>query len=75
VVFALFAVQIRVNQWLIFRLGGRYTQISLCPQWLQLFKIKIRRRPTFPQDIQAVSSAQEGLTSVFEMGTGGTPPL
>ena len=36
-------------------------------------KEKAWQRPTFPQE--AVSSAQESLTSVFGMGTGITSPL
>ena len=39
---------------------------------LRLF-IERRRRPTLPHCI-AVPSAQVGLTSLFEMGRGGTPP-
>src|SRR5262249_2091887 len=34
----------------------------------------IRRRPTLPHGDHAVPSAQEGLTAVFEMGTGVSPP-
>jgi hypothetical protein len=33
-----------------------------------------RRRPTLPHGDRAVPSALEGLTTVFEMGTGVTPP-
>ena len=33
-----------------------------------------RRRPTLPHSYRAVPSALEGLTAVFGMGTGGTPP-
>ncbi len=36
---------------------------------------KAWQRPTLPRLSAAVPSAQEGLTSVFGMGTGGTPPL
>ena len=39
---------------------------------LRLF-IERRRRPTLPHCI-AVPSAQVGLTSLFGMGRGGTPP-
>gem|GEM_PF-3354498 len=35
---------------------------------------KIRRRPTLPGGDLQVPSAQVGLTAVFEMGTGVTPP-
>src|SRR5439155_13666601 len=35
---------------------------------------KIRRRPTLPHGDRAVPSAQEGLTAVFGMGTGVSPP-
>ena len=35
---------------------------------------KIRRRPTLPLGDPAVPSALEGLTAVFGMGTGVTPP-
>ena len=37
--------------------------------------IKFRQRPTLPHGNRAVPSALEGLTSVFGMGTGGTPPI
>ena len=37
-------------------------------------KFKKRRPPTLPHCI-AVPSAQAGLTSLFGMGRGGTPPL
>ncbi len=40
-----------------------------------LGKKKAWRRPTLPPHDKAVPSALEGLTSVFGMGTGGTPPL
>ena len=43
--------------------------LFLCP----LGKEKARRRPTLP--LYAVPSALKGLTSVFEMGTGGTPSI
>src|SRR5437867_2420316 len=36
---------------------------------------KIRRRPTLPHGDRAVPSALEGLTAVFGMGTGVSPPL
>src|SRR2546430_15371634 len=39
------------------------------------FRSKIRRRPTLPHGDRAVPSALEGLTAVFEMGTGVSPPL
>src|SRR5881409_1860300 len=39
------------------------------------FRHKIRRRPTLPHGDRAVPSALEGLTAVFEMGTGVSPPL
>src|SRR3989442_13720566 len=39
------------------------------------FREKIRRRPTLPHGDRAVPSALEGLTAVFEMGTGVSPPL
>ena len=35
---------------------------------------EIRRRPTLPRGDHAVPSALEGLTAVFGMGTGVTPP-
>ena len=35
---------------------------------------EIRRRPTLPRGDRAVPSALEGLTAVFGMGTGVTPP-
>jgi hypothetical protein len=38
-------------------------------------KEKAWQRPTLPPLRGAVPSAREGLTSVFGMGTGGTPPL
>src|SRR5881275_2254346 len=37
--------------------------------------IIFRQRPTLPHGNRAVPSALEGLTSVFGMGTGGTPPI
>src|SRR5947199_9014723 len=39
------------------------------------FRHKIRRRPTLPHGDRAVPSALEGLTAVFGMGTGVSPPL
>src|SRR3989442_2525760 len=39
------------------------------------FREKIRQRPTLPHGDRAVPSALEGLTAVFEMGTGVSPPL
>ena len=36
---------------------------------------KFRQRPTLPHGNRAVPSALEGLTAVFGMGTGGTPPM
>src|SRR2546430_13902854 len=36
---------------------------------------KFRQRPTLPHGNRAVPSALEGLTAVFGMGTGGTPPI
>jgi hypothetical protein len=36
---------------------------------------KNRLATTYSPTITAVPLAQEGLTSVFEMGTGGSPPL
>ena len=47
------------------------TSSSLVPGLLLLFKR--RRLPTLPHCI-AVPSAQAGLTSLFGMGRGGTPP-
>jgi hypothetical protein len=41
---------------------------------LAFFSINSRQRPTLPGRTQ-VPSAQEGLTAVFGMGTGVTPPL
>ena len=35
---------------------------------------KVWQRPTFPHLRDAVSSAQEGLTSEFEKGSGMPPP-
>src|SRR4051794_28932657 len=35
---------------------------------------RIRRRPTLPHGDHAVPSALEGLTAVFGMGTGVSPP-
>ncbi len=42
--------------------------------FLQKAFFKKRRLPTLPHFI-AVPSAQAGLTSLFGMGRGGTPPL
>src|SRR4051812_8360690 len=36
---------------------------------------KIRQRPTLPHGNRAVPLALEGLTTVFGMGTGVTPPM
>ena len=50
------------------------SQRSGCPGFFMPEGIKKAwRRPTLPP--KAVPSAQEGLTSVFGMETGGTPPL
>jgi hypothetical protein len=38
-------------------------------------KLKIRQRPTLPLPYGAVPSALEGLTSLFGMGRGVSPPL
>ena len=40
-----------------------------------LFSHEIRQRPTLPRGDHVVPSALEGLTAVFGMGTGVTPPL
>ena len=53
---------------------GTVTEIKKAPRYLGALYL-IRRRPTLPHRNNAVPSALEGLTSVFGMGTGGTPPL
>ena len=49
----------------------RGARLFFCPAG----KKRAWQRPTLPPHYKAVPSALEGLTSVFGMGTGGTPPL
>ena len=51
-------------------------RISLPEDYISrfFFETEKRRLPTLPHCI-AVPSAQAGLTSLFGMGRGGTPPL